>query len=452
MFSIPSIARAARPLSMCAAAAIACQACGQLYRTLGSIPILLSDPQGYLSSCRRHLVLLEQAAAAAVRALEEQMRAADVLPLTKARGRGMIDAIGGQIAEISAILHPLLPGDGPDPAGDSPSTGVPSPLMHIDYLFRDWGWPVEPNGENERALASLEAVLERQPLGRTIVVGAGACRLAYDLHRRDSGVETVVVDIHPLLFTVAHAVIRGGTVSLKEANAEINELGQIAREWELTAPDGALDEERFHFLLADGLEPPFRPETFDTVVTPWFIDLIPADLRDFISTVHRLLKPGGRWLNLGPLRYTPDIPAARRFTREEVFDLAARAGFRIGTWHSDSVPYLVSRHNGRGKVEWVMAFAATKLAAPSSPRRAEGPPDWLIFRHLPIPTFPGQSLFPAVDPLTQLVISAIDGQRTLDDVALLAASRVKQLGLWVSQIREAVRQCLAEAHPQCRGE
>ena len=238
-----------------------------------------------------------------------------------------------------------------------------SPLKHLHNLYRDWGWPPEENvegGENERALAAVEAVIDGQALGRTLVRGAGGCRLAYDLHRRGHSAETLAVDIDPLLFAVAHTVIRGGTVSLREANAEIDELGHISRVWELKAPHGPLDEDRFHLLLADGLAPPFPAGTFDTVVTPWFIDLIPRDLREFIDTLSRFLKPGGRWVSLGPLRYLPSMPVARRFTREEVFDLAERAGFRMGKWQGESMPYLVSKLNGRGKIEWVLAFAATK--------------------------------------------------------------------------------------------
>src|SRR5205814_945401 len=106
-------------------------------------------------------------------------------------------------------------------------------------------------------------------------------------------------------------------------------LDAVVRPWKLKAPNGPIAADRFHFLLANGLEPPVASETFDTVVTPWFIDLIRSDLRNFMSEVYRLLKPNGRWISLGPLRYRPEIPITRRFTREEVFDLATRAGFRV---------------------------------------------------------------------------------------------------------------------------
>lgn len=430
---------------------IACAGCGQVYPRIGRIPILISDPHTYLASCRQQLSLLEQQVAATVRTIEEQLNTPDALPATKARCHAMIDAVRGQAADICGILQPLLPVDTTDLQDEIASEDLPAPLKYIHHLYRDWGWPSEPNGENERALAAVEGVMETQTLGRTLVVGAGACRLAYDLHRSDPEAETVVMDIDPFLFTVGQAVIRGGTISLREANAEIDEIGHVAKEWTLTAAHGRIAEDRFHFVLADGLEPPFASGVFDTVVTPWFIDLIPTDLRDFTSTVHRLLKPGGRWLNLGPLHYRPSLPVELRFSREEVFDLAERAGFRMGRWQTDSMPYLVSKLNGRGKVEWVLAFAATKLDASSSDRGSnDGPPSWLLFRHLPIPTFAGQSLFVAKAPLIQMVVSAIDGQRTLDDLALMVAAHARQSDLSMNAIRGAVRRCIAEIHPACR--
>jgi hypothetical protein len=272
----------------------------------------------------------------------------------------MAEAVKGQVADITAILKPLFPRDPLEAVEDGALGDFLAPLTHIHYLYRDWGWPAETDGENERALALVEDAIDGQVLGRTLVIGAGGCRLAYDLHRRGHSSETLAIDIDPMLFAVAHSVIRGGTVTLREANAEIDEIDHVARVWELRAPHGALGEDRFHFLLADGLGPPFQAGVFDTIVTPWFIDLVPSDLREFIGTMSGALTPGARWVSIGPLRYRSNMPVARRFTREEVFDLAERAGFRVGKWKAESMPYLVSKLSGRGKIECVLVFAATR--------------------------------------------------------------------------------------------
>jgi hypothetical protein len=116
--------------------------------------------------------------------------------------------------------------------------------------------------------------------------------------------------------------------------------------------------------LANGLAPPFVHGTFDTIVTPWFIDQVPPDLPAFLATTNRMLRPGGRWINHGPLLYPPDAPLSRRFSCEEVFELAARAGFAMGRTSEASYPHFVSPLNGRGKVEWTLTFVATKTGDP----------------------------------------------------------------------------------------
>jgi hypothetical protein len=129
----------------------------------------------------------------------------------------------------------------------------------------------------------------------------------------------------------------------------------------LSAPAAPLGPEVFHFFLADGTDPPFADHTFDTVVTPWFIDQVPTDLEALLRRVHGLLVPGGRWINHGPLVYPPDaLPIARWYARQEIFDLAGAVGFRMGAWESASEPHLVSPLTGRGLIENVLTFAASR--------------------------------------------------------------------------------------------
>uniref|UniRef100_A0A7S2UVA9 carnosine N-methyltransferase n=1 Tax=Fibrocapsa japonica TaxID=94617 RepID=A0A7S2UVA9_9STRA len=64
-------------------------------------------------------------------------------------------------------------------------------------------------------------------------------------------------------------------------------------------------------------------ECWDCVVTCFFIDTAPVVLQ-YVETIHRILKPGGVWINLGPLLYhwaaadlkdlknSPPIPAGAR--------------------------------------------------------------------------------------------------------------------------------------------
>jgi SAM-dependent methyltransferase len=299
-----------------------------------------------------------QRASDTIRALAVQAGEPGVGGVTRTRLRSLARSIAEQADEIARVLQPALG----DPV--APGEGVELPRGAGDYLsciFRDWAWPSGNGDENGRSLAAIQRAADGRDLGRTLVLGAGGCRLAYDLHVHGGATETVVVDVDPFLLLIAEAVIRGAAVSLTETSVNAPEVDPVSRAWTLSAPAGPLGPDVFHFFLADGTQPPFADQSFDTVVTPWFIDQVPTDLEDLLRRVHALLVPGGRWINHGPLIYRPDaLPIARWYARQEIFDLAGAVGFRVGTWDSAAQPHLVSPLTGRGLIETVLTFAAAR--------------------------------------------------------------------------------------------
>jgi SAM-dependent methyltransferase len=344
--------RCAAPLDA-RAAALACARCRQDYPRVGALPVLLPRPAEHVQLWRRQLALLQAHGRDSMRGLEAQADAAGVLPDGRARLLALARAVGEQVDDFATLLSPVL--GGPLEGG---APGLPRGVVEYSYtLFRDWGWTGTAPDENAVALAAVRDVLGGAP-GRVLVVGAGACRLAYDVHRELGATETAAVDIDPYLLVVAEAVLRGRDVQLTEASLNVMETARAAQAWRLRAPAGPVDDRAFHLFLADGLAPPFAGGTFDTVLTPWFIDRVPPEIAPFLETVKRLLRPGGRWLNHGPLLYPPETPLPRRHTREELFDLAERAGFRVTRWSQASAPHLVSPLTGAGKIERVLTFEA----------------------------------------------------------------------------------------------
>lgn len=338
---------------------IGCGGCGQLYPRVGGIPVLLPKPAAHLALWRSQLGLLLERGQATLTRLQEASRGEGVAASTQERLVKLGEAVQAQVNDVGLVLGPALGG-----AVAPGSVGLPRGVVeYIAYLYRDWGWPTVGYAENERALGELKALNQGRALGRTLVLGAGACGLAYDLHRSCAATETVLVDIDPFLLVIAERVVRGERVHLTEASLKVMDVDDVSRGWWLQAPQGPLPESSFQFLFADGVEPPFADGCFDSVVTPWFIDQVPRDLPAFFARLAQLLKPGGRWLNQGPLIYPEQIPFAQRYSRQELFELAANAGFVVDRWSVASMPYLVSPLSGHGKVEAVLSFAATRAAA-----------------------------------------------------------------------------------------
>jgi len=339
-------------------AAFGCARCGQAYPAINSIRVLLSDPAARLAHWRMQLGFVLQQASETIRALAVQAAEPAAGGATRTRLRSLARAIADQADDLARVLGPALGGPLP------PREGVGLPRGAADYLpclFRDWAWSDGHDPENDRSLAAIRRIAGGRDLGRTLVLGAGGCRLAYDLHLNGGGTETAVVDVDPSLLVIAEAIIRGAAVRLTESSVNAPDVDPASRLWTLAAPAGPLGPEAFHFFLADGTAPPFADQSFDTIVTPWFIDQVPTDLDGLLGRLHRLLAPGGRWVNHGPLIYRPDaLPIARWYSRQEIFDLAGAVGFRIDAWESASLPHLVSPLTGRGLIETVLTFAASR--------------------------------------------------------------------------------------------
>jgi uncharacterized protein YbaR (Trm112 family) len=403
-----------------------CAPCKSDYPTLGGVPCLLPEPGRFRASWRQQLADLTGAADETVAMFEKELRKPALLPNTRLRLQTQIALTRQTLSEVTAIVEPAV---GPDT--DEPLLAPRiDPLNTFHYLYRDWA----ETAENDGALSCVERVLGGAPLGRLLVLGAGAGRLAYDLHRTQRATLTVALDIDPLVALVAQKMSSGGRIELTEARSNATEMTRFGALRTLQAPFGAV--ERFHVLLANGLQPPVRDQMFDTVLTPWFIDVVPPDLRDFMSVLSRVLTPGGRWLNYGPLLYPPSRPAAYRYAREEVAEIARAAGFFITHETDELVRFAYSPLAARGRLEHCIAFSAQK-----GEPKADA---WLSIPHLPIPDFPGRTELCHESAAFNAIIELIDGRRSINDIAaqLGAGPEVN-----VGAVKDAVRLCLRTLHP-----
>jgi len=337
-------------------AAFRCAACDVSYPQLGNGRLLLPEPDKQVVRWRQQLGRLLWQASESITSLAGHMAEPSLREPTRTRLRALAGSIAAQADDLVRVLQPVLG----EPLPPEASVGLPRGAGdYLPYLFRDWAWSEGQDEENRRSLAVIRRVAGQHALGKTLVLGAGGCRLAYDLHLHAGATETVAVDIDPVLLSVAAAVVRGEPVSLTECSVNAPEVEPVSHRWTLAAPEGALPEHVFHLVWADATEPPFTHQSFDTVVTPWFIDQVPSDLPAFVRRLCALLRPGGHWINHGPLIYRPDaLPVTHWLTREEIFDVAGSAGFSVERWETLSQPCTVSPLTGRGLIENVLTFDA----------------------------------------------------------------------------------------------
>jgi uncharacterized protein YbaR (Trm112 family) len=387
-----------------------CSGCRTSFPEPGGVPCLMPDPSSAMARWRGDAQRLVALIETGVAAMDEQRKRVDLLASTRAR----LERMRAAHAENSQRVATLFREAGLPPRDDGGSSNDLGLIEYYEQILRDWAWDQTGGTENAQACELVSAAIgDDRQLGRLLVLGAGPARLAYDLHRRLTPALTVALDVNPFLLLCAQKVLHGGGLRLYEFPSDPTGMATVAIDHELRAPAGALPG--FHLVLADAFAPPFPPGSFDTVLTPWFIDIVPADIRHSLSLIHRLLVPGGRWLQYGPLSYPHPHQQAQRYTFEELEELVALAGFERGPATTTTIDYMRSRATGRGKTADVLTFAARRGAA--VPVSDGAPPAWLLFSHLPVPRFPGLDAYTPEHPMLAYLAGLIDGRRTAADLA-----------------------------------
>jgi N2227-like protein len=411
-------------------AALRCARCDRAYPIFGGIPCLVDDPGLWRSLWMSRWVDFLSVTEQYVRGWHVEANLPDILPRTRARLLKNIAGVEDQRVRIDALFGDITRGLSqaipPRPEGGQ----IPAVLNCYEHIFRDWVWG---DKESEATLALVGALVGtrsdhvREPLGRLGVFGAGAGRLAVDVHRMFGPIETVALDHNPLPLLVAERLIRGEIVELPEfpVAPHSEEDVVVARRIEAPAharvrdrpPDDALgpNPRGFSFVFADALRPPFAAGSLDSVLTPWFVDVVGADLRETAAVINRVLRPGGRWINLGPLRFKEVI--SRSYMVEEVWEIVSLGGFDIVARERRDLPYFDSPVSGSRRWETVFGFVATKTseAPPVAVPNAVAP--WLADTSLPIPVTPTLTGLGRTTLFTAGALSLVDGVRSMSDVA-----------------------------------
>jgi SAM-dependent methyltransferase len=320
---------------------------------------------------------------------------------------------------------------------------------YYDNLFRDWSWE---NGENESLAECVRRMLHHRPAfraGKLLTLGAGAGRLSYDLHRRYSPELSVALDWNPLLAFVASRVIHGEEIALHEFPIAPLDKASFAVARTCAAPEPLpANGSRFAFVLADALDAPFKPASFDTVLTPWLVDVVPQSFVDVVRAVNRQLKIRGTWVNTGSLAFF-HRDATWCHSQEEAVEIVAANGFDVVATEREAVPYLQSPASGHGRIERVFSLMAVKIADAERPERTQYLPPWLLDGARPVPDLDEFVVASAHRLLQAQILAAVDGRRSVEEIAQLVAKRYQ---LQPAEAQGAVRRVLLELYESALGD
>jgi uncharacterized protein YbaR (Trm112 family) len=423
-----------------------CNACKITFPFVGGIPWIFADADASLGEWRNRLHFELQSLAHEVQRLDVDLGSDILSSLTTERLQRMRDATTSHRKSLKQILAPI------DIQSASASyesylalrTRLPPDQGLQTYyanLHRDWCWGED---ENEASLAQIRKVAAGtdggQALGNTLVLGAGAGRLAYDIHTQMETGVTIAVDFNPLLLLIAKSITQGEKPQLYEFPIAPKSLEDFAVLRELSAPETV--DENFHLVLGDVLRPSFAAGQFDTIVTPWLIDIISEEFSVFSKRINVLLKPGGRWINFGSLAF--DSPTrAERYSREETLELVEQSGFGTPSAHDATIPYMCSPASRHGRQETVFTFAATKTGNVTAPARHKALPDWIVTGKEPVPLLESFRTQAMTTQIYMFIMSMIDGKRSIQDMAKVME---QQKLMTRKEAEPAIRNFLTKMH------
>lgn len=377
----------------------ACARCGIAYPEHDGVRCLLHDAA---QACERFAARFDEVAH------ESAAQLAAIADDRDSIARARLQAFAEGVRTSAATIAALAPKARGTRDGGIPSVaGHASLFDHYEYAFRDWAWDDDENALACARVCEAAGDLQRP---RVLVLGAGACRLAYDLHHRLDARATVALDIQPLLLAIARRMIAGDTLALAEFTANHLAAPQAIALRSLRAPAPA--RPGLTLVCADATRPPVRNGSFDLVVAPWFLDQLHCDVRDVLPAIHGALADSGRFVFHGPLLHPRGKPLARCFTEAELLARLPAAGFAPCSRRREALPYLRAPE-GSARTEPVLTIGARKIDGPDLP-------PWLQGVALPIPRTTKR---PSSDPLAAAIAALVDGERSALAIATLLSRR-----------------------------
>jgi hypothetical protein len=289
-------------------------------------------------------------------------------------------------------------------------------MAYHQTLFRDWVW-----GQNEidKQLRVLKPYLN--DTRNLLVLGAGSCGLPLTLHRSLTSLSnTLAVDINPVLFFTVQKLHSQNFSVIEFPNQPLN-LKDVSLSHEISSvaiPDN------FHLIFADAQSLEFQTDVFDTLLTPWFIDIVPRPFTELARHLNQSLKKGGRWLNLGPLGFEKNR-LSEIVSSDEVKVILEDAGFKIEIMQNVPLPYMKSPYSRISREDQVLFFSAIKIHAAKKPGRFDYLPNWLRDLNAPIPVQPEIQNLNIKTQIFSKALELVDGQKGVSQISKIFAHQFK---------------------------
>jgi SAM-dependent methyltransferase/uncharacterized protein YbaR (Trm112 family) len=308
---------------------LTCTVCARVYPPIGGIKVLVADPRRTLALRLRALAEQRSEVTASKARLADAAlagRSGEALSLAE-------QGLDGQLADLELIERTLAPASeflsthpqSPGPFTEfSPSDdGWWSTHKMFPYFYRDWGGTREARFLTGLFAAAVgEYCVDRRQ--SVAVLGCGACGLVYEMAELFPTVFGLDAAVDSLL--LAKTLLDGGAIDLHFGFPRYSTpVSQV-----LVGLHGpAAQRDGIELIVGNVNRLPFSGGALSCVITQYLIDVVFSP-KALVAEIHRVLVPGGIWINFSTLSANLNPPVGRSFDRLDVLDLPSflqRSGF-----------------------------------------------------------------------------------------------------------------------------
>lgn len=315
---------------------------------------------------------------------------------------------------VTELVSPILKAKvSSKPIYDALSDRAPSTQNLLSYeanLYRDWVWGYE---ENQLTCEIIKNITSHLNIELLLVLGAGSCRLAYDLHNTFSPKQTVANDINPLLLFSVNRLLHGEDLNIVEFPSHPRNINDTVVNHFIKSVE---KPKNFDLLFSDAATPALKEKSFDLVVTPWLIDIQPIELGEFLKSINHYLSIGGYWVNFGSLVFN-QARESYCYSVEEIKSIALKSGFEIETLSEHEIPYLKSPYNAGYRMERIWSWRAKKILDVKTSYQHQNLPEWILDTSKTIPLSQSIKSFAFNHKIYADLASKIDGQSSINRIA-----------------------------------
>lgn len=234
------------------------------------------------------------------------------------RNLELVDGLTGELERAAAAVGTPSSVDAPD----APEPYAQYGFRNLHYLWADWTDSADTRRQRRVTLDAIETLIAPYS-GRAVMLGAGTGRYVVDVAPRFH--QVIALELSPL-YAHLFAEVQRRRIEFYLSNAFSPASVDSIVERHVTVRPASEGLSRTAYAIADARRMPLRDGSQDIVIGVYFMDVIP--LRELAPEIARVLRPGGRFVAHGPLRYHFDDPLDT-LGPEEIAAVFERSGLTL---------------------------------------------------------------------------------------------------------------------------